>query len=506
MPVHAETSAADRGPWWEPAAWFLLCLGLYTALAHEAFYKTDGPDIVRLLDDHRRALPGSLWPHPWHVGYLPALDAFGKMLAAVGLSPDYVRLGDWFSALGAALGVGFARAGMRLLQLPAATARLATLGFAASPGVLLFASVVEFHGPLLAPVGLAFWWTCVQIQRPTWWGMVVLGVTTHGAFLMDGQALFLPAWLLPFFLARRWPLGERGRDVARAAVAGGVHALLFVVMPKLLPSHYGFWADLDAGLEAEGSIGRPQSFDWLPTIFVQEWLWPLLPVSALVFVAPLRRALRLEFAAFAIGLAPFLVLCVRLLVFEPEYGAYVLPLVLPAALLVAQATPVRWQLAVAGSLLVGVLPWVTPDRMLDKNAMVDAAFARSVAEAAGSAEPFVMVGSAHELASAYARLRPEQFVWVRTNAAAPRAFATPEVLAGLEAQLRALHGARRAVLLTDTALDSLDDPRAAMLAEKPSLVRPPSDTMAGPLVAAHLRARFELVRAAPGMLRLVPKP
>jgi hypothetical protein len=500
-----EMPAADRGPRWEPAVWFVLCLALYTALAHEAFYKTDGPDIVRLFDDH--LLRGAPLRHPWHVGFLPALEVFRRVLGVLGLQPGYVQLGDWFSAFGAALGVAAARAGMRQLALPAATARLASLALALCPGTLLFATVVEFHGPLLGMVGVAFWWTCVVVARPTWCGFVGLGVLGHAAFLIDGQALFLPAWLLSFYLARRWGNGTHREDLARAGVAAAVHGVLFLVLPKLAPGFYGFWADMQAGLREEGAMGTPQSLDYAPTIFVQEWLWPLLPVSALVFVAPLRRALRLEFAAFVIGLLPFLYLSVRLLVGEPEHGAYVLPLVLPAALLVAQFAGTRWRAPVALSLLLGLWPLLgAPRTHLASQAEFDAQFARGVAAATGAHKPMVLVGSARELAAAYARLPADELLWVRLSATKPRDATTAVDLQVTAAWLRSLHEAGRAVLITGNALGSLEDPAAAMRAEKAALQVPANETLAGPLLAQHLREHFDLLPAAPDLLRLVPKP
>ncbi len=512
-----ERPPAGRGPWWEPGVWFAGSLCLYILLAQAVFYKTDGPDIARLLDAHlQTAAPLG---HPWHVGFLPALDGFRRLLAWGGIEPGYVQLGDWFSALGAALGVAFSLAGCRRL-VPVAVARTAVLVMAVCPGILLFATVVEYHGPLLAPLGLAFWWTAVQIGRPSWVGMLGLGGLCHLAFLMHGQALFYPVWLLAFFVVRRWSLvGNRQRDLVLAGLAGACHAGLWLVLPRLLPGSYGMWADLATGLQTEASIGRPQSLDYTPAILWQEWLWPLLPVSVLVLAAPLQRALRAEFGAFLLGLLPFLYISVRQLVFEPEYGAYVLPMVLPASLLVAEVAGTRWRRPLLASLLVGLLPIVGGQRThLAAQCDFDAAFAEAVTMAAGTsgAVPFVLVGSHREMAAAYAclgvlarrrdPLTAERFLWVRENATMPRERATPEHFVGVEAYLRALHAAGRPVLITSGALASLDDPRAAMLAEKPSLDVAANATMAGPLFAQQLRQRFELLPAAPGMLRLVPKP
>lgn len=494
----------DRGPRAEPLLWFAGALGLYLLLGEPAFYKTDGPDIVRLLDEHLQT--GAPLAHPWHCGYLPALLGFRRLLALVGLAPGYLQLGVWFSALGVAVGVAGLRAGARLLGLPAPVARLATAALMLSPGSLLFGTVVEFHGPLLGMVGLCFWWVCGLVVQPRLWRAVVLGGLCHLAFLIDGQALFLPLWLAGFWLARRVPLRQGLRELVVPAVVLLVHAGLFLLLPRLFPAQYGFWADLTAGMREEGSIGRPQSLDYAPHIFWHEWLAPLLPLSLLVFTAPLQRALRGEFVAFAVGSAPFFYLSVRQLVFEPEHGAYLLPMVLPAALLVAQAAGPRLQRRLWPLLLVGLLPWLAEARPpLQEAAAQDAAFAAAVAQAVGAQKPLVLVGSARELASAYARLAPDELLWVRSSAAMPLEQATPAHFAGMVAQLRALHQQGRAVLLTTAAMASLEDPAAAMRQEKASLKVPDNATLAGPRFASALREHFDLQPLAGGLLRVVPR-
>jgi hypothetical protein len=502
--VGDRATAPAGGPWWEASLWAVAAGALYVLLAKDAFYKTDGTDIVWLLDGYLRE--GR--PHPWHVGYLPALGAFQRGLAAIGLVPDPLHLGAWFSASGAALGVGWLRAGTRRLGFDAGTARLATAAFACGPGVLLFATVVEFHGPVLAPIGLVFWWTCVQAARPTWVGMVALGALCHLPFLLHGSTAALPAWLLAFFVARRRPSSGLLRPVGQAALAGAVHAALLLALPRLWPGFYGFYADLAAGERTESATGRPQSLDHLPEIVLQEWLWPLLPVSVLVLLALRHRSLWLEFGAFVVGLAPFLWICVRLLVHEPEHGAYLVPLTLPAALLVAQAARGRVRVCVWLLLPLGLWPLLGDQRRhFTAQRDHDRAFAAGIAAAAGGTPSFVLIGSHRELTAAYARLPADEFLWVRPNALMPRGDVTPQHLQGTDAHLRALHAAGRVVLLTDVALRSLDDPAAARRAEMPSLtdVRP-NDEVGGPLFAAQLRAGFELVPAGPGLYRLVPKP
>lgn len=479
----------------------------YALLGRDVFYKTDGPDLVRLLHDHRLGT-GDVWPHPWHVGYLPALDGFRRLLAAFGLEPGYLRLGNLFSALGMALGGAFVRAGCDRLSVPPWTARLCVGLLLLSPTALVQATVVEFHAPLMAPVGLAFWWTAVQAQRPTWWGMVLLGLATHVAFLMHASALFLPCWLLPLLLAQRWSVGQRRRDLGLCGLAGATHATLFLLLPRLFPLAYGKYADLSNAFATEASIGRPQTIDWTGVIFLQEWWWPLLPVSALVWLAPLRRSLRLEFAAFVLGFLPFLWLCVRQLVFEPEHGAYLLPMVLPAALLVARLLA-PWPLAgIAVLLWLAIAAVVQAPATLPDRAGYDRFVA--MARAAAGAQPMLLLVGRHaEMSMAFARLQPDEFLWLRAQATLPREDAGPH-LVGVEGYLRARIATGTAVLLTAGGVATLQDPAAVMLQEKATLVVPPSERLAGPLFLERLRSAFELVPAGPAdaaaaVFRLLPR-
>ena len=87
-----------------------------------------------------------------------------------------------------------------------------------------------------------------------------------------------------------------------------------------------------------------------------------------------------------------------------------------------------------------------------------------------------------------------------------RAQATAEQMGGVEAYLKLLHGQGRAVMITASAMHGLDDPHAAMLAEKATLEVAPNEELAGPLFAHHLRAKFLFVAGSGAEIwRLEPK-
>lgn len=478
-------------------------LVLYALLGQQTFYKTDGPDLVRMLHE------GNL-RHPWHVGYLPLLDAFRAGLRGLGLEFSLIRLGALFSACGVALGLAGFHAGLRALSVPRAVALLATALLALNPGIVLFATVVEFHGPALGAVGLAWWWTCRSARAPSLMALLVLGLFTHAAFVMHSSNLFLPALLLPWFVALRWSRGTMRRDLWLVAAAGAVHAAAFVLMPRFLPAAYGDYADLATAFAREASIGRPQSLDWLPVILVQEWVWPLLPLSVAWLAAWRLPHLRPAAVAVCIGLAPYLYLCVRQLVHEPERGAYMLPLLLPAAALSALALPRA--LVVALAVVSGVSAcwgWGVEQAAL-RRAYHDVVL--EFREAAGGGAWFAIVGRHDEMATCYAVVAPADFAWIRPQAAMPREQCTEDVLAATRNGLLAMHASGRALLLTAGARASLEDPAAVMRGEKATADVPPTERMAGPLFLADLQLWFEFVPASVrgdgtvAVWRLVPRP
>ncbi|MBK8100303.1 MAG: hypothetical protein IPK26_24645 [Planctomycetes bacterium] len=487
------------GSLWEAPLWGLLAFLLYALLRQDVFYKTDGPDLVELLHGHvHGAVP---LVHPWHVGYLPLLEELRRGLATIGYQPSLFVLAGLFSALGMAVAVGCFRAGLRRLGIGARRATVATALLAANPGSLLFATVVEFHAPLLGAAGLCFWWTCVLVTRPSWPRAIVLGGFTHGAFLMHSTALFLPVWLLLFLLAWRWPQQTMRRDLALAAVAAAIHGLLFLLMPRVLPEHYGLYADLSAAMAKEGSIRRPQTLDYTGVILLQEWLWPLLPLSLAPLLGPWSAAGRRQLLAMLVGMAPFVYLSVRQLVFEPEYGAYMLPMLLPAAVLVATSLPVAAAIVLAtASALGAVWHWAAHEQQHHR---AYATLPQTLRQAAGT-RPFVaLLGRHGEMAIGHARLSPVvparllrgevapggEFFWLRVAATSP--IGDAEKTAGnLAAMVTMLQQRGVAVLVTDGAIAALRSPNTMAAEENASATLPPDAQLGGPTVLLALQAAF----------------
>ena len=273
-----------RRVWGEAGVVFVGFLLVYLTLGQSVFYKGDGPWIVKRLID------GST-DYPHHKLYMPMLVAFGDLVAPLGMTP--YRTGVVFSAVGSALGVCLAHVAFRWL-VPG-RAWLATLLLGLCPAVLLFATVVEFHGVLLGFAGIAFLLAAHLAIKPGWIVAVALGIATSVAAGVHSSGLVLPGVLLPWFLARRWHIGTRQHDLLLCGIAGALHlGGAFLLAKPDQATHV-----------LETGFSHPQGIEHLPGILHVEWLTAFFPLSIVVFAAAFRRGLRLQLLAFVIGMAPY---------------------------------------------------------------------------------------------------------------------------------------------------------------------------------------------------------
>ena len=313
----------------------LAAFAVYWLFGQESFYKADGQHLVRRL---LLAQPDT----PHHRLYMPLLIALHELAESIGMTAYQTAV--LFSQLGVTAAVFFVHLGFCLLRLRSRERFAATVLFALNPAVFFFATVVEYHGPFLGFAALAFFCMAAMSRMQTWpfriaWALM-LGAATALSGMVHASGLALPALLLPWCMAQRLQgRSKRCRVVAFAAipcvVAASLHVLGAVFFAKLAQSQQFL----------EEGFRRPQGIEYLAEIFRDEWLTAFLPLSLLAFVAFRRRELRLQVAALLLALVPYLGSALRLLVHEPERGAYLLPLAILAARLTAGALPGKLLLA-----------------------------------------------------------------------------------------------------------------------------------------------------------------
>jgi hypothetical protein len=269
-----------------------------------------------------------------------------------------------------------------------------------------------------------------------------------------------------------------------------VQAGVLAAAPALLGLDSG-----DRQADAAGLVGRSLAHltaepDWLARLpqhaaveLYREWIWPMLPLSVAVAAAAGRRALRAEAAWFGAALLPYTALAVVVLgIFREtsEHGAYLLPLVWPAALLVQAAWPRRAWLPLLA--LSAALAWLQVAQ--HDNPGPGRAYAAGLRELSGSHRPFLLVGDYADLDALHVHLPRVRFAFVTEYVGIIPPEQTPALLHKVDELLAQRLADGDCVYLTEGAERFLADPQVGAL-------RP-----AAPALLAHLRSRYQLERCA----------
>jgi hypothetical protein len=417
-------------------------LAFYVLLRQQSFYTTDGPFILW------RLLRGQL-EYNNHFLYMPLLAAFDRVARPLLGSPFLTA--SLFSALGAGLAVLGAHRAALAAGLERSRAALATALFATAPPVAFFATVIEFHGPFLAAAALGWWLAQRVAAQPTPAGAILLGAASAFAFLLHSSALLLPCLLLPWWLAVRADAGLRlpPRDLGLPVLAALVHLLLvYALVAGFTSIGFGpFPPSYDAGKLSELSL---RTLLQLPKILIQEWLWACVPLAALS-AAGLQRGILWRTAAAWTGALAFLLLCLILLQGRPERGAYLLPVVFAAAILVAETLP-RWGAGVA--LACGLLFASQGIRAHDDKGEGYRAYAQALADFDREQPVFLLLAADDELAAVLKEL-PAWFTGNKVCLLTEVAVHPPAVAAAwlpaFEAALQHCEQTGQQVLATETA-------------------------------------------------------
>ncbi|MBK8977748.1 MAG: hypothetical protein IPM29_17715 [Planctomycetes bacterium] len=318
------TAAAWDGPL------LALAFGLaWTALGQSTFHANDGPGFVYFLARDQLA-------HWLHFLYLPLLGACRDALAPLGIGA--YRAAVLASTIGTALALLLVHAAARHGGMSRSRATLATCAAATCPGISFFATVVEVHGVFLAfaaltLVALAHWWRTPSLPRAT-----LVGALSAVAVSVHASGHLLALLLAALAVARLAPTSWR-RATGHGAVVLAAHAVLAMGLAAWLrpPS-----AGLGSQADFVASFRRSLTLADVPGTVWNEWLRAAGLVSVAWLTAARSRALRPVAAALAVALVAGLAISTLLIVdpaLNSERGAYLLPLMLVAALLAARSLP-----------------------------------------------------------------------------------------------------------------------------------------------------------------------
>lgn len=470
-------AAGEEGP--RPAApladavWLAVAAFVVSRLlAQDTFYGPDGRIILKMT-------MSGLVAHPHHFFYVPMLRASHVLVAAGG--------GSWYDAglLLSQMGVALAafawhRAGARL-GLPRGPAAVLVGLCLTAPAILFFASVIELHAPFLAFAGLATYAAARLADRPSLPGACGLGLTSGLAVGAHATGHLLWLWLAPMACCMVRQRQAPRRWLWLLAAAGVAHAATAL---SLAPVLRGLGADVRGGAAAARLMHQGLSSEvlrWLPAQAWHDWLRPFAPLSVVALLA-LRRG-RCLGVVLLLGLAASLAVTLLLMAPTTENGAYLVPLVWPAALLVVRTLPRWWWwTTMAVGTLLGVR-WIA--------AHDDPAFGRQfVADvrtvAAGA--PVELVCGQHREFDACMIFAPELPWRELINEAALPPEAVPRLVAGMREWVAQRTGAGGMVLLTEGTLAYLLAPIGPEL-------------RTGPLLRQAIEREFELEPAHGVVLR-----
>lgn len=456
-------------------------------------------------------LERGVWTNPRHPLYLPLTGLVVEALRPFGV--PVLRGALLASSLGAALGaLGFHRACAAFGLSRADALRTAAIAVSCF-GVLYYGSMVEIHAVFLFPASLA-WWAFAKWQRaPSARSALVLGCATGFAAATHATG----HWMLVVFAMAAVDGTRTFRELVRLvphAIAIALpHAAIAWLVPQIvLPTEVLADTAPEAGAASYFAFLRSLGTDWgqFPRVLWYEWVMPAMPLSLLAPLALFRKATRSMAIAFLLSLAVYLLLTTFLLaplavMQKPEYlppfatyefGAYFLPLLLPAAVLAQSIVPprARWALAAIG------IAWALVQMLSSPRAPSDVEYGRDALAVLDQRNARLVVGGYGEL-DGVLHLQPD--LGSEPMHSAPRTVLTvyglwlwlfrfPEyrklelVFAWFDVQVQQVREKGGQLLLTDEALE---------------LMRATKDGLLDQLVDEHLPAKYELRRVEQGRFR-----
>ncbi len=356
MPLPAQKHRVKE--WGDTLVLGALFIVIFLSFRQETFYLYDGFNMVMRLS--RFSPASALHPFPDILSQWVSL-----LLAPLGLRP--------FAVLGALNGCGVAIAVMlshrffHSLEMGRWRAMLSALLVGSTPNVFFFATVVEVHGIFL-PFAVAGLWALTLAAMRGGIPRFALAALLCGfaSFVHSSMHVLLPFYLLwmdAFAAERDKQNGMRNpryrwrRAIVFMAAYGGM-----AILTRMGFSLAGLLAE--APLKAQVSVpssglkglaerigplllwplGQLKGRTWadLPYLFltpVREWILPSLPVSLAFLFAWRRKPLAPLVCRLLAGLAILSIVAYLMLNRFVEYGAYFLPLVIPASYLAGKSLP-----------------------------------------------------------------------------------------------------------------------------------------------------------------------
>jgi hypothetical protein len=464
--VGSTSHGAERGD--TGIALFAACL-LYAMLRQETFYSADGFGL--LIAARKEDL---MLPH--HVLYLPILAIARSMASSL------YGAASWLSVVGAGAGVALSHAAFVRLGWSRMSAALATCVVATAPAVVFFATVVELHGLHFGSCGATWLAIAWFARKPSAAAGLAIGVATAIGYLGHGTGLLLPIVALPFAAilakdrgadARTLPLPLGLSLASHVAVVAVSNALLRVVEPGVSVDGAAQYA-----IGQHGALVLAQPLLVLHSV-LHDWLFPFFVTSAISLYGIMVPSSRLLAISLWCAVGCYAAVTAVLMGDGTEHGAYLVPLIWPAAVVAVRAIPSVRMLSAAIAVSAAFAIWGVVSHDVGEDRNFAAGYRRVVAERPA----ILVVGSHRELAPL---LLDEPYAeWLVVSEVMALAGAESALL-WVENWVHATQRAGRDVLLTEGTLRWLADPSSLGGGEL------------GGRLLSHLRAAFSFELVADG--------
>ncbi|GAB4150268.1 MAG: hypothetical protein Fur0037_18740 [Planctomycetota bacterium] len=377
---------------WKPAILLSAAsLSLYAIGAQKVLHGYDVFQLMRWIDQDA--------VHPRHPGYLALVGLLRCLSRSMGFSAHQTLLAA--SAIGASLAVGLAHRFALALGASPARAACASATCALTASWFHFATVAEMHAVFL-PFAAASLWAMASHLRTGREAPLLLAFAASGtAACVHATGHLLVPLLLSLSCWRVTGCHAPPKAALRALARAPLHAAIWGILSLLL---------MRSGrtLSTEGAVGFLEragdpagALLGIPGSVLRELLVPFAPTSAavllLLFHAAWRRvALLLLGAALCYALATAWLLRGGLV----EHGAYALPLLPPAAVLLALALRPRTLSAMLVATALFGSCWVFIPRLRTSRAPVDEHLGRALAAAQREMGARILLGDLREYDSA----------------------------------------------------------------------------------------------------------
>jgi hypothetical protein len=423
----------------------------YGVLHQDSFYAEDGNLILMALE-----APSVPWGS--NAGSIWLLRLLCAPLRACGIGT--FTAAELASGLCTAAAVFLAHRAAVLLGLDRQRAWLAAALLAANPPTWFFATIIEYHGPLLPFACLSFVAMLAMARRRTALSAAACGASSALAHAFHQTGFALPGLLLPCFLVLTRGTDRRARrDAWLVLLALATHLVLIAAGTNFL-SVIGIgehtvaapWQDL-----VRIATARLHLF---PLVLWREWIAAHVPLSVAMLCALLIPAWRGLALATLAGVLTFVALTTVVLgdVYY-ERGSYLIPLAVPAALLTA-ATLKRPVAAV----LLAVSLFLATKGVLEHDVKGEwcRAFVAGVRAVAGEREPYLALVWNEELGAIQrAELRIECWNIRREQEVTPQEIEAQITVLGRVIAARAERG--YVSMISRRSLERLEDPHADVI-------------------------------------------